>query len=72
MRKISLFVIAAATSMLAGTGAWIALTPARGVKHEYPWHHGSIPIGRHVHPMLLDRRPESPPFFSSRLAEPLE
>ena len=65
----SLFVIAAATLMLAGTAMWIALTPANGVKNEYPLHYGSIPIGRYEEPVPLDRRPKSPPFFSSRFAE---
>ena len=65
----SLFVIAAATSMLAGTAMWIALTPANGVKNEYPLHYGSIPIGRYEELVPLDRRPKSPPFFSSRFAE---
>jgi hypothetical protein len=32
-------------------------------------HYGSIPIGRYEEPVPLDRRPESPPFFSSRFAE---
>jgi hypothetical protein len=52
MRKISLFVIAAAALILAGTGGWMALTPTHAVKHEYPLHHGSL-----HHPLL-------PPFLN--------
>jgi|RhiMetdeSRZDD1v2_1073273.scaffolds.fasta_scaffold75284_4 hypothetical protein len=58
MRKISFFVIAAVGLILAGAGGWMALTPTRAVKHDYPLHYGSIPSGRshYEQPMPLDRR----------------
>jgi hypothetical protein len=66
MRKISLFVIAAATLILAGTGGWMALTPTHAVKHEYRLYYGSMPFSRshYERPLPLDRRPEPRPFSS--------
>jgi hypothetical protein len=64
MRKISLFVMAAATLTLAGTGGWMALfTPTHAVKHEYPLYYGSMPTSRshYERPLPWERGPEPRP-----------